>query len=291
MKGKIHMSRQIIIAENAGFCFGVKRAVEMTVDTNNDKKSKVYTLGPLIHNKDVVESLRDQGIYSIDNDYFGDLSSEDTVVIRSHGVSSNILEEIKKTGASIVDATCPYVTSIQRKARKYHSEGYLIVIVGDPKHPEVVGINGWCENTAIITKTGDELENLPNKVCVLSQTTEKQANYEKTLEAVSKLSQDVLAFNTICSATRERQESAYSVSKKADLMVVIGGKNSSNTKKLYEICKENCQNTILIENVYEIPDDLIEDSNLKIIGVTAGASTPDWVISEVINKLKGTSPS
>ncbi len=291
MKGKIHMSRQIIIAENAGFCFGVKRAVEMTVDTNNDKKSKVYTLGPLIHNKDVVESLRDQGIYSIDNDYFGDLSSEDTVVIRSHGVSSNILEEIKKTGASIVDATCPYVTSIQRKARKYHSEGYLIVIVGDPNHPEVVGINGWCENTAIITKTGDELENLPNKVCVLSQTTEKQANYEKTLEAVSKLSQDVLAFNTICSATRERQESAYSVSKKADLMVVIGGKNSSNTKKLYEICKENCQNTILIENVYEIPDDLIEDSNLKIIGVTAGASTPDWVISEVINKLKGTSPS
>ncbi|NLC43817.1 MAG: 4-hydroxy-3-methylbut-2-enyl diphosphate reductase [Clostridiales bacterium] len=285
------MSRQIIIAENAGFCFGVKRAVEMTVDTNNDKKSKVYTLGPLIHNKDVVESLRDQGIYSIDNDYFGDLSSEDTVVIRSHGVSSNILEEIKKTGASIVDATCPYVTSIQRKARKYHSEGYLIVIVGDPKHPEVIGINGWCENTAIITKTGDELENLPDKVCVLSQTTEKQANYEKTLEAVSKLSQDVLAFNTICSATRERQESAYSVSKKADLMVVIGGKNSSNTKKLYEICKENCQNTILIENVYEIPDDLIEDSNLKIIGVTAGASTPDWVISEVINKLKGTSPS
>ncbi|MDD2503373.1 MAG: 4-hydroxy-3-methylbut-2-enyl diphosphate reductase, partial [Clostridia bacterium] len=247
------MSRQIIIAENAGFCFGVKRAVKMTVDTNKDRKSKVYTLGPLIHNKDVVESLQEQGIYPIDNDYFGSLSTEDTVVIRSHGVSSDILEEIRKTGASIVDATCPYVTSIQRKARKYYGEGYLIVIVGDPKHPEVVGINGWCENTAIITKTGEELENLPDKVCVLSQTTEKQANYEKTLEAVSKLGQDVLAFNTICSATRERQESAYSVSKKADLMVVIGGKNSSNTKKLYEICSENCGNTILIENVDELP--------------------------------------
>ncbi|NLB43422.1 MAG: 4-hydroxy-3-methylbut-2-enyl diphosphate reductase [Clostridiales bacterium] len=279
------MSKQIIIAENAGFCFGVKRAVEMTVDTNKDKKSKVYTLGPLIHNKDVVESLKDQGINPIDNDHFRDLSAEDTVVIRSHGVSSDILEEIKKTGASIVDATCPYVTSIQRKARKYYSEGYLIVIVGDPKHPEVIGINGWCDNTAIITKTGEELRNLPDKVCVLSQTTEKQVNYEKTLEAVSKLSQDVLAFNTICSATKERQESAYSVSKKADLMVVIGGKNSSNTKKLYEICSENCENTILIENVDEIPDNLITDSNLKIIGVTAGASTPEWIISEVIGKL------
>ena len=171
------MSKQIIIAENAGFCFGVKRAVEMTVDTNKDKKSKVYTLGPLIHNKDVVESLKDQGINPIDNDHFRDLSAEDTVVIRSHGVSSDILEEIKKTGASIVDATCPYVTSIQRKARKYYSEGYLIVIVGDPKHPEVIGINGWCDNTAIITKTGEELRNLPDKVCVLSQTTEKQVNY------------------------------------------------------------------------------------------------------------------
>ncbi len=285
------MSRQIIIAENAGFCFGVKRAVEMTVDTNKDKKSKVYTLGPLIHNKDVVESLQEQGIYPIDNDYIENLSTEDTVVIRSHGVSSDILDEIKETGASIVDATCPYVTSIQRKARKYYDEGYLIVIVGDPNHPEVVGINGWCDNTAIITKTGEELKNLPDKVCVLSQTTEKQVNYEKTLKAVSKLSKDVLAFNTICSATRERQESAHSVSKKADLMVVIGGKNSSNTKKLYEICSENCKNTILVENVDEIPDKLIVDLNLGIIGVTAGASTPEWIISEVINKLKGTSVS
>ncbi|MDD4681134.1 MAG: 4-hydroxy-3-methylbut-2-enyl diphosphate reductase [Clostridia bacterium] len=283
------MSRQIIIAENAGFCFGVKRAVEMTVDTNKDRKSKVYTLGPLIHNTDVVENLKVQGIYPIDNDYFGNLSMEDTVVIRSHGISSDIIEEIKKTGASIVDATCPYVTSIQRKARKYYNEGYQIVIVGDPKHPEVIGINGWCDNTAIITKTGEELKNLPDKVCVLSQTTEKQANYEKTLEAVSKLSQDVLAFNTICSATGERQESAHNVSKKADLMVVIGGKNSSNTKKLYEICSENCGNTILIENVDELPDNLVTDPKLNVIGVTAGASTPEWIINEVISKLKETS--
>jgi small subunit ribosomal protein S1 len=210
------MSRQIIIAENAGFCFGVKRAVEMTVDITEDRNSRVYTLGPLIHNKAVVESLKDQRIFPIDKGYFESLSAGDTVVIRSHGVSSEIIEEIKKTGASIVDATCPYVTSIQRKAKKYYDEGYQIIIVGDPEHPEVIGINGWCDNKAIITRDGEELKNLPDKVCVLSQTTEKQANYEKTLEVVSKLSQDVLTFNTICSATRERQESAHNVSKKAD---------------------------------------------------------------------------
>jgi (E)-4-hydroxy-3-methyl-but-2-enyl pyrophosphate reductase len=283
------MSRQIIIAENAGFCFGVKRAVEMTVDITEDRNSRVYTLGPLIHNKAVVESLKDQRIFPIDKGYFESLSAGDTVVIRSHGVSSEIIEEIKKTGASIVDATCPYVTSIQRKAKKYYDEGYQIIIVGDPEHPEVIGINGWCDNKAIITRDGEELKNLPDKVCVLSQTTEKQANYEKTLEVVSKLSQDVLTFNTICSATRERQESAHNVSKKADLMVVIGGRNSSNTKKLYEICSENCRNTILVENGDEIPVNIAADSTLRIIGVTAGASTPEWIISEVIDKLKETS--
>lgn len=285
------MPRQIIIAENAGFCFGVKRAVEMAVDTNKDRKSKVYTLGPLIHNNDVVESLKKQGIYPINNDYFGNLGTEDTVVIRSHGVSPGIIEEIKQTGASIVDATCPYVSSIQRKAKNYYSEGYQIVIVGDPKHPEVVGINGWCNNKAIVTKNGEEIKSLPDKVCILSQTTEKQTNYEKTVETVSKLSQNVLAFNTICSATGERQGSAYSVSKAVDLMIVIGGRNSSNTKKLYEICSENCKNTILIENANEMPGTLAVDPDLQIIGVTAGASTPEWVISEVINKLKGKSVS
>lgn len=280
------MSRKIIVAENAGYCFGVKRAVDMTVEYNRKKKSEVYTLGPLIHNEDVVKSLEEQGIFRLDNNDIAKLKPKDTIIIRSHGTTPAIIDQIKQTGAKIVDATCPYVTSIQRKAKKYHKEGYQIVIVGDRNHPEVIGINGWCDNTALVVKDGSELERLPNKVCVLSQTTEKQSSFERTLKAVSRLAQDVLAFNTICSATGERQDSADQVSKKVDLMIVIGGKQSSNTKKLFEICSANCNNTLLIENIRELPDWAAEDSKWKTIGVTAGASTPDWIITEVIDRLK-----
>jgi (E)-4-hydroxy-3-methyl-but-2-enyl pyrophosphate reductase len=280
------LTRQIIVAENAGYCFGVKRAVEMTVEYNKKKKFKVYTLGPLIHNDDVVKSLEEQGIFRINSNDIAELKPEDTVIIRSHGTTPAIIDRIRQTGASIVDATCPYVTSIQRKARKYYQEGYQIVIVGDRSHPEVIGINGWCNNSALVVKDGSELDKLPNKVCVLSQTTEKLSNYERTRKAVSRLAKDVLAFNTICSATGERQNSADQVSKEVDLMVVIGGKQSSNTKKLYEICRANCSNTWLIENVRELPDWVAGDPKWKTIGVTAGASTPDWIIAEVIDKLK-----
>jgi (E)-4-hydroxy-3-methyl-but-2-enyl pyrophosphate reductase len=159
------------------------------------------------------------------------------------------------------------------------------VIVGDPNHPEVIGINGWCNNTALVTKDGSELDKLPSKYVYCLKLRKKQSNYEKTLKAVSRLAEDVLAFNTICSATGERQSSADEVSKEVDLMVVIGGKQSSNTKKLYEICSANCSNTLLVENVKELPEWAITNE-LKTIGVTAGASTPDWVIAEVINKLK-----
>lgn len=281
------MSRQITVAENAGFCFGVKRAVNMTVEYNKKKESRVYTLGPLIHNDDVVKSLEEECIFRIDNiEDIAKLKPGDTIVIRSHGTTPDIIERLKQTGAKLMDATCPYVSSIQRKARKYYGEGYQIVIVGDPNHPEVVGINGWCNNTALVTRDGSELKELPQKVCVLSQTTEKQSNYEKTLEAVSRLAEDVLAFNTICSATGERQGSADEVSKRVDLMIVIGGKQSSNTRKLYEICSANCKNTLLVENVNELPEWIVTNPEFKVIGVTAGASTPDWVIAEVINKLK-----
>jgi (E)-4-hydroxy-3-methyl-but-2-enyl pyrophosphate reductase len=210
------------------------------------------------------------------------LGPEDALVIRSHGVTPEIFERIMKTGAKIIDATCPYVASIQRKARKYYEEGYQIVIVGDPNHPEVIGINGCCNNTAIITRNGDELNNLPDRVCILSQTTERQSNFEKTREIVSKKCKDMLAFNTICSATRERQDSAEQISKTVDLMIVIGGRHSSNTKKLYEVCSANCK-TLLIENKQELPDWVRTDLQLERIGVTAGASTPDWIIDEIVD--------
>lgn len=280
------MFKEIVMAENAGFCFGVKRAVDMTVDYKKSNDANVYTLGPLIHNEDVVKALEEQGIYQIDITGIGNLKPGDTLVIRSHGTTPDIIEQIEKTGAKMVDATCPYVASIQRKARKYHREGYQIIIVGDKNHPEIIGINGWCGNTAIVTRDGSELKDLPDKVCVLSQTTEKQSNYEKTLQAVSGGNREVLAFNTICSATSERQSSADQVSRMVDMMVVIGGRHSSNTKKLYEICSANCNKTILVENSGDLPEWAANDPDIEKVGVTAGASTPDWIIDEVVEKLK-----
>ncbi|HZJ56754.1 MAG TPA: 4-hydroxy-3-methylbut-2-enyl diphosphate reductase [Clostridia bacterium] len=281
---------QIIVAENAGFCFGVTRAVDITIkQREGGNPGRTYTLGPLIHNNDVVDSLRKEGIYPLSFDEIDKLVEDDTIVIRSHGVTPETIDEIRNTGAKIIDATCPYVTSIQRKARKYHDKGYQIIIVGNKDHPEVIGINGWCYNSAVITRDGSDLDKLPQRVCIVSQTTERLSNYEKALKVVSEKCEDVLSFNTICSATKERQASAYEVSKDVGLMIVIGGRNSSNSKKLYEICSKNCGNTIFIENSSELSAEAVKkmlSEGVEKVGVTAGASTPDWVINEVMEKLE-----
>lgn len=280
------MSREIIVAKNAGFCFGVQRAVDISVQQNS-KGSKTYTLGPLIHNKDVINDLEDKGLYAIDEEDIGKLGSNDTTIIRAHGVTPQVMKDIDARGANIVDATCPYVSALQKKVKKYYNLGYQIIIVGDKDHPEVIGVNGYCDNSAIITKDGNDLPDLADNVCIVSQTTEKFDNYNKVVEIASKKSKDVLTFNTICKATSDRQSSADEVSKQVDLMVVIGGKNSSNSRKLYEICKNNCDNTIFIENKKELPEELVNDKSIKKVGITAGASTPDWIIEEVINELRG----
>lgn len=279
------MGKEIIIAENAGFCFGVKRAVEMAVNHKTTDGSNTYTLGPLIHNNDVIQRLKEQNITSIEEEVVKELKPEDSIVIRSHGITPDILSKLEQTGAKLLDATCPYVNSIQKKAEKYHELGYQIIIVGDKNHPEVIGINGWCNNTAIVTKDGSDLPELPSKTCIVSQTTERLANYDKVVEIVSNRCNEVVTFNTICKATRERQTSAEDVSKKVDLMIVIGGKNSSNSKKLYEICKANCHNTIFIENSGDLDAILLQDDKIQRIGITAGASTPDWVIQDVVEKV------
>ncbi|NLK21231.1 MAG: 4-hydroxy-3-methylbut-2-enyl diphosphate reductase [Epulopiscium sp.] len=280
------MDKEIIIAEHAGFCFGVKRAVEMTVNHEKIGGTDTYTLGPLIHNSDVINRLKDNDINPITNNEIESLSNKDNIVIRSHGVTKDTIDKIKKTGANMIDATCPFVSSIHKKAKRYHDLGYQIIIVGDKNHPEVIGINGWCDNTAIITKDGSDLNNLPDKVCIASQTTERLINYETVVNIVSKKCKEVIAFNTICNATKERQNSADEVSKRVDLMIVIGGKNSSNSKKLFEICSINCKNTIFIENSKELSKDIINQNDIRKIGITAGASTPDWVINDIINKIK-----
>lgn len=276
----------IFLAENAGFCFGVKRAVEETLNSETQYKDrKVYTLGPLIHNSDVVNFLKSRGIFPIELENIKDIDDGSVVIIRSHGISKKVFQVLEGKKLIIVNATCPYVLNIQKKVEEYSKRGYHILIIGDKNHPEVQGINGWCENKAIITRNGSELECIPSKLCIVSQTTEKQINFEKVLGVISKKCKEFIAFNTICSATESRQKSANSLSKNVDLMIVIGGKNSSNTTKLYEICSSNCANTIHVENSGEIPDNIIHSNEIKTIGVTAGASTPDWIIKEAILKM------
>lgn len=276
--------RQILLAKEAGFCFGVKRAVDTALNKKKEYKNKIYTLGPLIHNNDVVNLLEENNIYHIDINGIDNLKEGDVIIIRSHGISKSILEKLHSKKLNVVDATCPYVTKIQMKVKEYYDLGYGILIVGDKDHPEVVGINGWCNNTAIISKGDELLQNLPKKIFVVSQTTEKQCNFDKVLDMVSDKCSEVVALNTICNATEVRQKAANDLSKEVDTMVVIGGYNSSNTTKLYEICKKNCKNTIHVENAGEIPMEFINKANK--IGITAGASTPDWIIKEAVLKMK-----
>ncbi|WP_338627479.1 bifunctional 4-hydroxy-3-methylbut-2-enyl diphosphate reductase/30S ribosomal protein S1 [Clostridium baratii] len=278
--------KKVILAENAGFCFGVQRAVETSIDIKKKYNKKIYTLGPLIHNSDVVSFLEQNDIYAIDYGNINDLQEGDAVIIRSHGIPEAVFNDLKSRGLEVIDATCPFVTNIQKKVKKYSKEGYNIIIVGDENHPEVIGINGWCDNKATITKNGEFNKELSNKICAVSQTTEKKENWDKTLDAINDGAREVLSFNTICSATEVRQKSADDLSKEVDAMIVIGGKNSSNTTKLYEIAKHNCENTIHIENSNELPKEYINNKNFKKIGITAGASTPDWIIREVINIMQ-----
>lgn len=277
---------KITLAKEAGFCFGVKRAVDVVLKVQKEYDKKIYTLGPLIHNNDVVKYLENHNIFAVELDEIDKLNENDVIVIRSHGVSKKVFEALKNKGLIVKNATCPYVTNIQKKVEKYADAGYKVIILGDKNHPEVRGINGWCNDDAIISKDGTLPLELPKKVCVVSQTTEKKENFNKIVDNLSHYDIYSEVFNTICLATDVRQNSAIELSKKVDTMIVIGGKNSSNTTKLYELAKSNCLNTIHIENASELSKDFIDKNKNNKIGITAGASTPDWIIREVINIME-----
>lgn len=274
----------ITLAKKSGFCYGVKRAVDICLNIKKDYPNQtIYTLGPLIHNNDVVSFLKSKNIFPIDYENIDTLKEGNIIVLRSHGVTLETINKLKEKKLTIIDATCPYVSNIQKKVQKYYKEGYSILIVGDKNHPEVLGINGWCNNSAIIYKISEEIESLPDKICVVSQTTEKKEHWVSVLNKVVNECRQIVAFNTICNATKVRQLSAENLSKEVDFMIVIGSKSSSNTTKLYEICKKNCSNSIHIENAGELPDYI--SNKYSKIGVTAGASTPDWIIEEAILKM------
>ncbi len=275
---------KIVLADTAGFCFGVNKAVETAWKTAEEKGTEnLYTLGELIHNSYVVDSLKRKGVRVIDS--LDDIHAG-TVIIRSHGVPPEIYETIKERQLSCIDATCPYVKSIQNKVEKYHEMGYTIIIAGDKYHPEVVGINGWCENSAYIVNSMEEAQRLELKepICIVAQTTNIKSRFKSICDTINRKYSDVKVFNTICSATALRQAEAEKIASSVDMMIVIGGKNSSNTKKLAEISKEHCKNVIHIESADSL--DEYNFADVESVGITAGASTPRQKITEVVQKME-----
>ncbi|MGI6085460.1 MAG: bifunctional 4-hydroxy-3-methylbut-2-enyl diphosphate reductase/30S ribosomal protein S1 [Acetivibrionales bacterium] len=269
---------KIKVAKYAGFCFGVDKAVKISFELKYDGNK--YTMGELIHNCHVIDQLEKKGIKAIENTDV--LKEGDCVIIRAHGIGKKVYDDLNSLNVKVLDATCPYVKRIHEIVKKEHDAGNQIIIVCDSEHPEVVGINGWCEGKALIITDKNEAEKLPfcdKKAVIVSQTTFKRAKYEDICEVLKKKFAFVLKFDTICNATVQRQTEADKLSREVDAMIVIGGKNSSNTQKLFEICKENCSQTYLIENADELP---LLDKNVRTVGITAGASTPEMVIKEVI---------
>lgn len=281
---------EIVLAESAGFCFGVSKAVNLAYRLSQNNNGKIYTLGAIIHNNAVIEELSNNGIDVIENieELEGKINEKEncTVIIRAHGIPKSVRADLDKMGVTVEDATCPFVRKIQMLAMEKYKEGYKIVITGDEKHPEVIGINGWCENSAIIISEPEDVENLDkteNNYCVLSQTTFSVVKWKLIIEQLKKQFDKFIYFDTICSATVKRQEEAANVAASVELMIVIGDRMSSNTLKLVEICKANCKQTFLIESSLDLSG--IDFINIKRVGVTAGASTPDHVIREVISKM------
>lgn len=269
---------KIILADNAGFCFGVKRAVKMTEEELLTNKS-VASLGPLIHNQQAVEYYGKKGLSIINSTNEANTNS---VIIRSHGVTKDIIENLNVKVNKVIDTTCPFVKSVHNKVYDFNKNGYTIIIVGDKDHPEVIGINGWCDNNAIVLNNIDEAKEIKDltNICVVSQTTNRVSLFNDIVEVLKSNNENLQVFNTICNATSERQNSAFELSKEVDAMIIIGGYHSSNTNKLVEISKMNCRNIYHIETKEELPLDELKKFN--IIGITAGASTPDWIIEEVI---------
>ncbi len=268
----------ITVAKTAGFCFGVKRAVDAVYEAHKEGK-KIATLGDVIHNRQVIEDLESKGIYSYED--VSDIPQDVTVIIRAHGVGKDVYEKLGDR--PYIDLTCPFVSKIHKIVEKHYNDGYKIIIVGDAKHPEVIGINGWCNYEAdIIDSESQEIKNDYNdsKICVVAQTTIKKNNFVHIVQKLKKTCKSTIEFDTICSATRNRQEEAAQLAAQSDCMIVIGGLKSSNTKKLYEISSELCSQTYHVETAEDVPQ-----KQFYKIGITAGASTPSRIIQEVVKAM------
>ena len=274
---------KVKLASNYGFCFGVKRAIKIAEDYKNSS-----TMGPLIHNQDEINRLKNDFNVGLYKD-LSDVKDNDTIIIRTHGIPKDDLKNLRAQNAKVINATCPFVTTPQQIVKKMSKEGYSILIFGDSDHPEVKGVQSYGEdqNDVHIVLEPADLEKLNfknNKIATVAQTTKKKEKYLEIVNTLILKNKEVRVFNTICDATFENQDAARELSKEVDVMVVIGGKNSSNTKQLHSISLESCPDSYLIENESELEVEWFK--NKQLCGITAGASTPDWIIQQVVEKIE-----
>lgn len=278
------------LAKTAGFCFGVKRAVDTVYQQIEQYRGeKIFTYGPIIHNEEVIKDLRSHGVEVLNDEEELKTADADVVVIRSHGVAKYIYDIMEERGITCVDATCPFVKKIHKIVAEKSAEGSYIVIVGNGEHPEVQGIHGWAGEQVTVVQTPEDAERfeLPDKdqkVCIVAQTTFNYNKFKELVEIISKKRYDIVVLNTICNATKERQTEARQIAARVDAMVVIGDKRSSNTQKLFEICKEECLNTYYIQTLDDL--DINQLRSVESVGITAGASTPNNIIEEVQNNVR-----
>ncbi|MBR5579349.1 MAG: 4-hydroxy-3-methylbut-2-enyl diphosphate reductase [Lachnospiraceae bacterium] len=280
---------EVVRAESAGFCFGVEKAMEKAYEQIEKKEEKkIYSFGPLIHNDQVVKELGEKGITVLGSEEELKQLKEGTVIIRSHGVSRDIYHILEERGVECVDATCPFVKRIHKIVERESSQGKQIIIIGNDGHPEVEGIKGWCQGRVSVIEKKEDAENFTleegEKICIVSQTTFNYNKFQELVEIFKKKGYDISVVNTICNATEERQTAARELAARADAMIVIGGTHSSNTRKLYEICKSECENTYFIQTLDDLDLDL--PKSVRLVGITAGASTPNNIIEEVQNYVR-----
>ena len=279
---------EVIVAKTAGFCFGVERAVNQVYDQIKHGSGPIYTLGPIIHNEEVVRDLEEKGVKVLNSENEISALTEGTVIIRSHGVGKHIYDMLKAQGVQIVDATCPFVKKIHRIVQEQNLQGRRVIIIGDETHPEVEGIKGWGDARTMVVKNEEQMEKLPSftgeKLCIVSQTTFNYNKFKDLVEKFEKKGYDILVLNTICNATQERQVEARRIASEVDAMIVIGGKHSSNTQKLYEICQKECKNTYFIQSLGDFNPECV--NSVRSVGITAGASTPNQIIEEVHTNVR-----
>lgn len=278
---------KVELAKSAGFCFGVEKAVNTVYEEAKKNDEIVYTLGPIIHNEEVVKDMKRRGVEAVNIEDLNSLP-KGTVIIRSHGVSKDVYNFVKHSGHRVVDATCPFVKKIHAIVSVQSGKKKTVVIIGNPKHPEVIGIKGWGDENTYAVENIEQFINLNLKkdeeIVIVAQTTFNHKKFQEIIDKILFLGYDVRCFNTICNATQERQAEAKEIASNVDAMIVIGDKKSSNTGKLVEICQEECKNTFFIQ----ILEDLNYDALLSVdsVGITAGASTPKHIIEEVQNIVR-----